>query len=193
VKKYAVMIVVAAAVFLTGCWQKSVPPFYKEKDVYFEASLLGAWREPDETAEDGGTWTFAKSELPNIYNVLITDKENRVSCDGRLFRIGQERFLDLHSRDRSINSIPAHHLFRIREYGETFKLQILSMEWIKNRLQLHPNEIAHVRSHDPEHPDDVDKAEFILTAETERLQKYVIEHLNDEGFFDTAFELKKVK
>jgi hypothetical protein len=183
----------AAAIFLAGCWQKSVYPFYRDKDVFYEASLVGSWQEPGKAAEDVTTWTFEKGELPNVYNLHVADKETKINCNARLFKLGAERFMDLHSRNRSVNEIPAHHLFRVRELGESFRFQLLNLDWFNHRLQLYPKEIANVRSPDPEHPEDADQGEFILTADTEHLQKYILEHLNDEGFFDNETTLKKVK
>jgi len=184
----------AAVVLLTGCWQKSVYPFYKEKDVFFEEKLLSSWREAGKAADEGTTWTFAKGELPKVYTVHIADKEAKIDCDGRLFKIGETQFLDLHSRNRGVVDIPAHALFRVGALeSESFKLQMLSPGWVKNRLQLHPKEIANVFANDPEHPEDADKGEFIFTADTEALQKYVTAHLNDEGFWEEPGELKKLK
>jgi hypothetical protein len=103
------------------------------------------------------------------------------------------KLLDLYSRNRGIVDMPAHTLMRVRELGDIFKVQLLSPGWVKNRLQLHPKEIANVFAPNPEHPDDADTGEFILTADTERVQKFLTEHLNDEGFWDEPGELKKVK
>ena len=185
--------VLAAAALFTGCWQKSVHPFYTEKDVVFEEKLLGEWREAEKTEDDGTTWTFTKGESPRVYTVKIADKETKIECDGRLFKMGDTQFLDLHSRNRAVLDIPAHTLIRVRDLGESLKIQLLSPTWIKNRLQLHPKEISHIRASDPEHPDDMEKGEFILTADTASLQKYVKEHMNDDDFWEESTELKKVK
>jgi len=192
--KSIVLAALAIAVLFTGCWQKSVYPFYKDKEVFFEEKLIGTWREADKTADEGATWVFEKAEAPNVFKVKITAKDTQpFDCDGRLFKLGETKFLDMHSRNRGIVDMPAHALFRVRELGETFKFQMLSPGWFKSRMQLHPKEIPNVFTSDPEHPDDVDKGEFVLTADTDRLQKYVLEHLNDEGFWEEPGELKKVK
>jgi hypothetical protein len=188
------LALIAGAALLTGCWQKSVYPFYKEKDVFFEAKLIGTWHEADKAADEGTTWTFSKGESANVYQVHIADKDQtKLDCDGRLFKLGETKFLDLQSRDRGVITMPAHALFRVLDIGETFKLQMLSPGWFKNRLQLHPKEIGNIFVTDPEHPDDVDKGEFVLTANTEAVQKYLMEHLKDEGFWEEPGELKKVK
>jgi hypothetical protein len=191
--KLIAMAGLAAAILFTGCWQKSVYPFYKEKDVFFEQKLIGSWREASKTEDEAATWTFEKGELKDVYKVHIADKETKLDCDGRLFKLGDGKFLDMHSRNRGIVDTPAHALFRVLELGETFKLQMLSPGWFKSRMQLHPKEIANVFMTDPEHPDDVDKGEFVLTASTDEVQKYLLAHLNDEGFWEEPGDLKKVK
>lgn len=191
--KLIALAVLAAAVMLTGCWQKSVHPFYTANDVFFEEKLLGEWRETGKEEGQGTTWTISKGESPKAYTIKIADNETKLECDGRLFKMGDTQLLDLHSRNRAVLDMPAHTLFRVRELGATFKMQLLSPGWMKNRLQLHPKELAHAFAADPEHPDDVDKGEFILTASTEQLQKYVKEHMNDEGFWEEPGELKKIK
>jgi hypothetical protein len=189
--KFALAVMVVA-VLLTGCWQKSVYPFFKDKDVFFEEKLLGIWRE-DKPGDDATTWKIEKGESPDTYNFHIDGKDLKLDCDGRLFKMADTKFLDLYSRNRGVVDMPAHTLFRVRDLGETLKIQLLSPGWMKNRLQLHPKEIANVFAPDPEHPDNLDQGEFILTADTERLQKYVTEHLNDDGFWEEPGELKKVK
>jgi hypothetical protein len=155
---------------------------------------LASWREPDKSADEGTTWVFDKSETPKVYKIKITAKDTQpFECDGRLFKLGESKFLDLHSRNRGIVDMPAHALFRVLEIGESFKLQALTPGWFKDRMQVHPKEIANIFVADPEHPDDVDKGEFVLTANTEALQKYLLEHLKDEGFWEEPGELKKLK
>lgn len=188
------LAVVAAAALLTGCWQKSVYPFFKEKDVFFEEKFVGTWRESDKPNDEGSTWTISKGEQPKVYTIRIADKENKLDCDGRLFKIGETKFLDLHSRNRGIVDMPAHALFRVQALEEaSFKVQMLNPDWMKNRLQLHPKEIANVFASDPEHPDDADKGEFILTADTDAIQKFIVTHLNDDGFWNEGGELKRQK
>ncbi|MDA1272575.1 MAG: hypothetical protein O2960_00780 [Verrucomicrobia bacterium] len=116
-----------------------------------------------------------------------------VEFDARLFELGDSRFLDLYSRKRAVSEIPAHHLFRIGKIGSSLEIQILSGGWIKDWVKAHPKDIAHVRAPDPDEPENPDKGEIVLTAGTEALQKFVLAHLNDEGFFDESGELRKVE
>src|SRR5688500_12247289 len=192
-RKLLALAVFAVAALLTGCWQKSVHPFYNDKDVFFDEKLLGEWRDPEKAAGEGGTWRFEKGLGTNSYKVTLADKDESAEFDGRLFKLGDERLLDLHSRTRGGFDIPAHVLLRAVEIGESLKLQSFNQAWLEKRLQLHPNEIPNVRAPDPEHPNDPDKGEIVLTATTDRLQKYIMDHRNDEDFWDGVDALKKVK
>ena len=176
----------------TGCWQKSVHPFYMSRDVIFEEKLLGEWRETEK--DDGGTtWVFSKGQGPNSYIVKISDKETKLDCDGRLFKLGDTVLMDFYSRNRSVLDMPAHTVMRVQELGASLRLQLLSPTWMKNRLQVHPKEIAHFIGRDPENPDDPDKGDYILTADTAALQKFLKEHMSADGFWEEPGVLKKVK
>src|SRR2546429_7735882 len=128
-KMKCTLAVLAAAVLLTGCWQKSISPFYKDKDIFYEEKLVGSWREAEKAGDDVAVWKFEKGDTANVYRVRIEDKETKLDCDGRLFKIGETKFLDLHSRNRGIIDAPAHTLFRVNELGESFKIQLLSPGW----------------------------------------------------------------
>jgi hypothetical protein len=189
-KALALSTLSLAALF-TGCWQKSVHPFYHEKDLVFEPALLGTWNEPDKKPEETETWTFTRSGRKSLYRVDILDGETKLEFDGALFQLGDNRFLDLYSRKRSANEMPAHHLLRIRNVGSALQVQMLGLDWVRDRMRTHPNEIGHILVADSEHPDDADKGEAVLTAGTELLQKFVRDHLDAMGFFDDPVHLKK--
>ena len=174
-----------------GCWQKSVFPFYRTSDLIRDPALLGTWAEPDKAKHDRQSWVFSE-DTGKTYRVVFKHKETELQFDGHTFDLGGVRLLDLYSRERSISGIPAHHLFRYSVTDGALQLQLLSGEWIKERVKTHPNEIAHVRAHDPEHPDDPDKGEIVLTDRTEQLQKFILGHLHDEGFFEKAETFTKI-
>lgn len=174
----------------TGCWQKSVQPFYKTADVRFDGKLLGTWKEVKEGSEKSMIWIITKGESPESYRVKIEDDETKLDYDAHLFQLGADRLLDLHSRSRSIAEIPAHNLFRILDIGGTLKAEILNLGWVEEFLEKHPNEVAHLRLHDPEHPNDRDKGETVLTDSTDAIQKFIRAHSKDEKFWSDAVEFK---
>lgn len=177
-----------AALFMTGCWQKSVEPFYFEKDLMTDPRLVGVWVEPD--SEKPAGWTFSQRDEQS-YALKIVDADSHAEFEARLFKIKGEPFLDLFSKNRSMSEIPAHHLLKVRLDENELELRILSQDWMKKWLELHPKTLAHLWLRDPEEPDNSAKKEAVLTAKTAELQKFINEHLSDEGFFEDAAILRR--
>jgi hypothetical protein len=176
-------------VLLAGCWQKSVSPFYTEKDLISEPKLAGTWTEETESDGNRTTWTFNPAG-DKRFDVVIQNKEAKHEFEGRLFGLGETRFLNLEGKTRGISMIPAHHLFRI-ELGAELKIAPLNTDWVQKWLRKNPTALAHVTVVDPEHREDRDKDELVLTADTKALQKFVLAHLNDKEFFVEATILKQ--
>lgn len=171
---------------LAGCWQKSVSPFYTAKDVVAESKLAGVWREPrdpNETAEDNrATWEFTRGD-DKRFDLVIWNKEDRQEYDAYVFKLGDERYLDIGSKSRAISTTPVHHLFKLISVEPELKLAALNTDWMQKWLRNHPESIAHVAVIDPEHREDRDKDELVLTASTKSLQAFVRQHAAEENFF----------
>lgn len=185
------MLVAGMVTFLTGCWQKSLEPFYTQKDLIANPSLIGTWTEADKKPEENpGTWTFSQAGEKR-YSLTVVDGETTAEFEGRLFKLGDSQFLDLYSRKRALSEIPAHHLVRIAIQKDAIEMSLLSMEWVNKWVSQHPKSISHTRVSDPEDPENTEKMEIVLTAPTAALQKFVLEHQKDEDFFDGLTILKR--
>lgn len=193
IMKTRYMTVLALAALLAGgCWQKSVHPFYTERDLVTDPGLARTWteRKTDGDNKDANRWTFTDNGT-NGYLLQARDGEGQTrSYDARLFKFESTRFLDIVSRDRSISMMPVHHLFKVNAIGQTFEVCALNTEWVHDWIVAHPDAVPHLKLTDPEHPEDRQKDDYVLTAETKQLQKFVREHLKDEKFFvdPTTFE-----
>jgi hypothetical protein len=179
---------------LAGCWQKSMNPFYTAKDLVSEPKLAGTWKEPKDPNNSSDvnpvTWAFTDAGSQR-FDLVIRDKEETHEYDARVFQLDGNRFLDIVSQSRAISTMPAHHLFRVAELDAELKLAPLNMDWMHKWLRQHPGSLAHIAVVDPEHRDNRDKDELVLTADTKALQKFVHEHMNDKDFFADATVLKK--
>jgi hypothetical protein len=179
---------------LTGCWQKSASPFYTAGDIVAEPALAGVWQEPknDESSgeSDRPIWEFVPGG-GNRFDVVIRTRDEHYEYDGDVFKLGDERFLDLGGQSRSVGSIPAHHLFKLVATGPELKLAPLNTDWMQKWLRNNPRTLVHISVVDPEHRDDRDRDERILTADTAALQKFVREHKADEDFFAGPIVLKR--
>jgi hypothetical protein len=180
-------ILLLAALALTGCWQKSANPFYTAKDIVAEPKLAGAWRVVNDD-DDPATWTFTRRGEKE-YILVGQNKEERHEYVARVFKLGDDRFIDL--RVNAPGTVATHHLFRIIAVEPELKVAGLNPSWMDNWLKDNPGSLAHKVVPDPDHRDDRSKDERVLTADTAALQKFVRAHLDDADFFTGEIVLKK--
>jgi hypothetical protein len=179
------------ALLTGGCWQKSLHPFYTTQDLASDEKLVGTWKDVDQEEDKKNRWIFTTAGKG--YDLDIRDEEDKsYRYTAHLFKFEQQRFLDFVPRDRQVSGIPAHHLFRIDELGSTLKMSPLNPEFIAEWLKKNPAALQHMRVPDPDNPDDRDKDEYILLADTKALQKFVREQLKEPKLFADPTTLKRV-
>src|SRR5438445_2919029 len=83
----------AATLLLTGCVVTSVYPFYTEKDLVFDAALLGDWVSADDEAKPGEFMRIEKFGGQG-YRVTAFTADATNSVDFHLFRLGKNLLLD---------------------------------------------------------------------------------------------------
>src|SRR5436190_18600561 len=84
-------VLVTAVLLLTSCIP-SINPFYTEKDVVWDARLLGEWT--SDKADDTDIWKF-ETGPGKAYKLSVRDKGKEGAFDAHLFRIEDGTFLDL--------------------------------------------------------------------------------------------------
>lgn len=180
----SIALMLIAFVF-AGC-VPSWNPLYTDKDLVFDAKLVGTWSEDDEP------WEFEKIG-DKRYRLTHTDKDKQVGkFDAHLVKLGKYRFLDLYvtqlSQDElKANSlatsmlVPLHLFLRVDEIGDTLTMAMMNPGKVKEHLKKNPKAIAHRKVDDS----------IILTADTPDLQAYVIKHAEGEALFDGSFTLKR--
>jgi hypothetical protein len=182
----AVTVVVGG--LLAGCVPTAVYPFYGAADVVQESGLLGSWKSAD------ATWTFSPGSGKS-YKVEIASENQRVECVGHLFRIGDERFLDLYAAEQALEAklqdnpyglglIPVHVLFRVRATQPKLAMSGLGPDWLKELLKREPKAAPHVILPD---------GRVVLTGTTEALQAFVKQHLKDGEAWNEMYEEGLVK
>src|SRR5688572_26111122 len=83
----------AVAWLLSGCIP-SVHPFYTDKDVVFDARLLGEWQSKDDS-DDPELWKFEQGE-DKSYKITVTEKKDKHGqFAARLFKLKNQHFLDI--------------------------------------------------------------------------------------------------
>lgn len=187
--KLQTVCLLLGAGLLTGCWQKSLHAFYTPGDVISEEKLVRPWQEKKTNGEGkeekGQAWTFIEGD-DKSYKLEIKDGDESHHYEARLFELDGSRLLDIAPAERTVSTIPAHHLFKVIEIGNTLQVARLNVDWMQKWLRKNPASLAHVAVIDPEHRDDREKDELVLTAETKALQAFLRQHWNDPDLFAGA-------
>ena len=221
-KGLAVLVAVCVATgtipLAGGTWNKGFPlpslhPLYTEADLVFLPELVGTWQ------EDGGdsTLTFERVEgtgvsaLPGLSRltglsetaggtgyILTVEVSGRKSIlEARLLRLGDELFLDLYTSDYFLDKaidgeiyqpiFPIHSFGRIRIEGDVLRfstLQSCIFVCTDGNLKTTEAEIGL--------PKEIVGLSLVLSATTEQLQAFVLQHLDDYFSFEEDEFLRRV-
>lgn len=164
----------AAGLFVAGCVVSSVYPYYHAKDVIFDPALLGVWSEPAKTSADMETWTFEKLD-DRTYKLTTADGDKKTEFDTRLFKLGDQRFLDCLPRERHDNTAPVHYLMRLDSVTAKLTIRLLDYDWLGKLVEKSPRAIRHVIV--PKKAGESDGGDLLLTADTRELQSFIRKHL----------------
>jgi len=181
--------VAATAVLLAAC-VPSVHPFYTEKDVVYDARLLGGWQSKGKE-EDQQTWKFERSG-EKAYKLLVTEKGNKHGeFDAHLFKLKDQLFLDLMpakcefaegQADLVAASIfPGHLLMRVARVEPALQLALMDYDWLAKYLKDNPGSLAHQE----------EQERLLLTASTRELQGFVQQHLGPGELFQAPVEWER--
>jgi len=175
------MMVVAGALLFSGCIP-SVNPFYSDKDIVFDARLLGEWQEKG--SDQPEVWNFEKAD-ETAYKLRTTDKTGKQGqFKAHLFKLKEEFFLDLVPTDCDYATnqaelvafamFPGHLLMRVPQLGPELQLAGCDYDWLQKHLEANPKALAHHKEGD----------RLLLTADTRALQRFVLKHLGSEELFE---------
>ena len=118
-------------------------------------------------------------------------------------KLGQEMFLDLYvlglgdHGEWDINEMvrlalvirPGHLFFKVDQITPALKLRFMDPETLEKLIEQNPKAIRHEKIR--LHGRDSEQFQVVLTAPTKDLQKFILQHVQDEGFFGEPGELKK--
>lgn len=186
----ALAIVVAACLFLCGCWVYTVNPLVEgEEQLVFDRALLGTWWQP----EAGCTVTLSRFYEEKFYRLVyaappkktsgncLLDSGRSAAFEARLLQLSGTRFLDLYPADREKlhHDLPLHSFYKVKTLGDSLTLVPMDFNWARSQWQQEKLGIA-AREGDES---------LVLTGDTEALQKFVSEHSADEEAFSPKAQL----
>jgi hypothetical protein len=187
-KKLTFALMAAVTAILTGCLVTSVCPFYTEKDLIFEAGLVGDWTNVKE-ADDH--WKFER-DGSNAYRLTYRSGTSTNVMQAHLFMLHGQSFLDLFTMEANDQiqppPIPSHFLLRVVQLKPNVRMAPLDYGWLKETLTENPKALRH---HVIKMGDKSDDDRIVLTADTVELQAFVIKQLKTKEAWKEDFELKR--
>jgi hypothetical protein len=188
-KLVSFLLITVMAVLLQGCIVKSIHPFFRESDVVFKKELLGTW-----TDQDNRQWVIKPiKEKPNAYEML-RHGENDVTFAAHLFSLQGELYFDFFPVSSDSNEDFALFTLHLMPTHSIAKVDVLTKDeirikwhneaWMQSLFDQNRIKISHEVLSDETSRDDKDKI-YILTAETDELQKFVVKYGGEDAAFDS--------
>jgi hypothetical protein len=136
----ALTITIMCLPLSTGCWVRSVYPFYEESDLVADNSLVGTWAGEGELQPCVLNIAFDPGE--KVYN-LATSKSGEAKegmkcaemrAKGHLVQLGSERFLDILPTDEK-SPVELHSLVKIKPDRQNLVLVPMDADWLANAIR----------------------------------------------------------
>ena len=177
------IFVVLGIAALTAC-APSLHPFFTDKDIVFNESLLGVWMD-----DSGATCKFARSG-DSHYELLLLD-EKPARFEARLFELGGVTFLDLYPKPLGDeinlypeNFAPAHSLARVTIGEDSISIAMMQGDWLKRLSDRNHLDLKHERIGDDR---------IALTASTRDLQAFALKHADNKEAFGEATVFHRIR
>lgn len=182
------VVCLALVVLLPGCIVQSLHPLCTEEQLVFEPGLVGVW---EQGGEGGTALTFERGE-GKMYRLTWEERGETARLVARLVKLGGTTYLDLTAESfdeagdqlvdlplvTALHLVPVHSFWRIQLEGDELGMAMLNVEWLCEQIK----EGKVVIEHEPVE-DEEDVIVLLLTAETEDLQKLLVDHGDDPDAF----------
>jgi len=193
-----VIIIILAMAAMSSCLVSSLHPFFKQKDKYFDTTMVGYWID-----EDSCIWTI----IPNLktkefmgperhdstYTITYYEEDDNYSIlTGTLFQLNNVRYVDFTpdpneehctSDMSSFHHVPVHTLARVQYCKDSILLFWYGEEWLNELFEQNRIRIKHEKLNFTAYE------RHVLTADTDELQKFIIKYANDPK---TADEIEAI-
>jgi len=190
---------VALALLLAGCGPAATLfPLFLKGDKTLDERLLGVWRIQDGASfkhgEKSGRIVFRKSRDGSEYEVTLFDFEEQgmnlalAACIGHL---GDFSFIDFGTpnadkrkfKEFPFPAIESHFFGRVYLEKTSVRIDFLRDEWVKEQTKAGKLSLATVQTTDG----------LVISASTEELRKFALEHAEDKEMFSEHYSLSRTK
>lgn len=195
-KKQSIILIGLLAMILSSCLVKSLHQFYSEKDVIFDNKLIGSWLDDDSTKwvisqysiAKGSQYPFSKGSkqedsLDNSYLVEMYEEDALLPSkfNVHLFELGEKLYLDFlpiredqNNEMLDIHLISSHSIARMKfQDNGQIGISWFNEGWLEELFEENKIKISH------EVIGDQHEKQYVLTASTEELQKFLKKYDNE--------------
>jgi hypothetical protein len=188
---------------LSGCLA-TLHPLFTEKDLVFDARLLGIWREGNNkeltTIERGTVASFGqlpeklRSLADRAYVLTHKDDSEEKKYYGFLTRIGKELYLDFYPLESKAqlgydrfymqHLVKMHRFYSLRFFNEdSFAIREFDGDFLKELIDKNQIRLKHEKRFN---------GDFVITASTQELQQYVQKYSDvDEAYSSSTVLVKQ--
>jgi len=199
-KKIIIVIGIALVLIVQGCVVKSLHPFYHAKDLIFREELVNSWVD-----SDGSKWSIRRSKFnAKMYEMhWLHNGERDVVFAAHLFKLGDDLYLDFFPEEDNqmpddfamfnLHLLPVHSVAKIHVLNENeVTIKWFNEKWMYALFEQNRIKISHeaLADHDVASGDSKVKnaknneVQYILTASTDELQKFLVKYGNEDANFD---------
>lgn len=175
---------------LAGCLP-SLHQLYTDETLVFEEGLVGKWR-----TDERGTWQF-RQDGEKEYELKIYETEEELGrFKAHLVKIKGMMFLDLYPDSEFVKDLDdfykwhllaVHTFMKVDSIEPSLRLRIIDYDEVTDILEDDPDAIKH----------EVVDERIVLTATTEQLQEFVVEHVDtifgDESDDEDLVEMTRLE
>ena len=177
-------LIVTTLLFSLGCLPISLNTAVTNKDSIFDPLLVGVWLQKGK----GNVQYEVKKGDSKAYDITFktgNGAEKKMGFFlGKLFSINNERFIDFVPTKLSVKDSsaynqflywPVHGFLHVRTISrDTVAIRLMKPEWLSDFLSKKPSTIEHIKVN----------YDVLLTASSQKLKKFIGEHLNTPGAFE---------
>jgi hypothetical protein len=193
-KTKKIILIATTVLMLSGCFIKSLNPFYTDKDVVYDSSIIGTWQDSDSSKWIIKRHTNMYNSTDNSYQVKIIQKDGeKCNYNVHLFRLNNQLYLDFFPYgsigSNSIveeNIVATHSIAKVMYTSKTIKVQWFNEVWMEQLLKQNKIRIKHEKINEKDTGGYT--SSYLLTASTKDLQKFIIKYGNDPLAFKSIWE-----
>ena len=188
-RRLRAILLFATLPLLSGCEfpVRSLHPFYADENLIQDSRVVGRWKNED--TKD--IWEFSKTDKKG-YKCLIRDTDGKSTIfEAHLMEIQEKMFLDIFPQEpnsalslyEGIHLLPVHTFAFVKQIEPALRLSFPDRDWLLKLLKENPVAIRH---------EALGSSDLILTASTDALQRFWLEHLDNEDAFIEPIDLQRI-